>query len=198
MGLNMRRKILDYGSWLKAHPNVRSLRGREIGKTKWAASMLYVSLPCSKCGEGRWVSLRAILTGRRRSSLCRRCWARNDGTKGAANPNWRGGRFVGSQGYVMCYVSAASPYFSMGKQLTSAIGAYIPEHRLVMAQHLGRCLNPWEIVHHKNGVRTDNGLDNLEIIMGCKLHHSYNLLQKELKRLGRENAALRERLAQYE
>jgi uncharacterized protein YbaR (Trm112 family) len=44
------------------------------------------------------------------------------------------------------------------------------EHRFLMQEHLGRPLNRREIVHHRNGVKDDNRIENLEVVTRAQHH----------------------------
>jgi hypothetical protein len=74
--------------------------------------------------------------------------------------NWKGGRLIVG-GYVQVIIDANSPYVSMARN-----SRYVLEHRLVMAQHLGRCLQQTETVHHIDGNKLNNSIENLQLRHG--------------------------------
>ena len=51
---------------------------------------------------------------------------------------------------------------------------YVMEHRIIMEEHLGRILDPQEIVHHKNKNTLNNRIGNLELFPSPKEHHSFH------------------------
>lgn len=73
----------------------------------------------------------------------------------ARNPNWKGGRTVASNGYVLLKRPEHPAADSRG---------YVYEHRLVAELMLKRPLRRGEVVHHRNGIKHDNRPQNLEIV----------------------------------
>lgn len=94
--------------------------------------------PCPQCGNLK----------QRKSSLCIECHR-----KSKQYP-YSNKKHLSKEGYIYIYYKA-HPY--------SDSDGRIFEHRLVMEKQLGRYLYPCENVHHKNSIRTDNRIENLEL-----------------------------------
>lgn len=158
------------------HPNCKS-----GNKHIWAA--------CPKCGKERWVVIRQ---GVKAWELCIKCALASSfllHRRGPDSPAWKGGRHKVSSGHIKVWLSRDDFFLPMAQS-----NGYVLEHRLVTAKHLRRCLLPWEIVHHKNGVKDDNRLENLELITGRRFHLVDAVTKNTITRLRKENALLKEKL----
>lgn len=82
-------------------------------------------------------------------------WTHPPGRNGPLNNNWRGGRSITSNGYVLVRVG-------VGHHLADVRG-YAYEHRVVAEATLGRRLVDGEIVHHIDGNKRNNSPSNLRV-----------------------------------
>ncbi len=148
--------------------------GVDIGKER---KRKYIWMKCPNCGVERWVSKRKQMT---QTGHCQICAAKAN--SGENHGNWKGGIIRHSEGYRAIQVPKDNFFRSMGNT-----AGYILEHRLVMARHLNRCLLSWEIVHHRNGNRSDNRLENLELLPTKKFHvidsQIKSLVKRQFKRI---------------
>lgn len=94
------------------------------------------------------------------------------------SPVWHGGRTKTSEGYILIKLPPDDFFLPMSNPRH-----YVPEHRLVMAKHIKRCLLSWEIVHHRNGIRDDNRIENLELLPTSTKHTSMTRMQQHIKKL---------------
>lgn len=136
---------------------------------------------CEECARERWVIL---ARGKPKFKICHFCQRQN-------NPHWKGGRIKKVNGYIGIMLQPDDFFFPMTDK-----DKYVSEHRLVIAKHLNRCLLPWEVVHHKNGVKDDNRLENLALLGADGRHNK--LLNKEIKNLQRQVGQLQERVTLLE
>lgn len=83
---------------------------------------------------------------------------------GKNHPNWNDGKMTTKNGYVQI-MNKNHPFQSRG---------YVYEHRLVMEKNIGRYLKSTEHVHHINGIKNDNRIENLMLFKNNSEHIKFH------------------------
>lgn len=125
--------------------------------------VLHIWPACERCGKERWVALEH---GKPSCSKCLPCTILDAPRRSS---RWKGNKYRSKAGYIWMRLFSDDFFYPM-----ASTGGLILEHRLIMAQHLGRCLQKWEFVHHKNGIKDDNKLENLELTTNGEHHRAHN------------------------
>jgi HNH endonuclease len=114
-----------------------------MGKTLYKEVPTFV---CAHCNETKERASRFALNGRFKGYNQKQIFCSKSCSLSSRIPAALG--FINGQGY---------------KTFKLKGGKAALEHRLVMEKHLGRNLSSKESVHHKNGIRDDNRIENLEL-----------------------------------
>ncbi len=127
-------------------------QGRKSGSIAWLCQCV--------CGNQAIVSTPQLRTGGTKSCGCLRRKTTARLHSGPNQHNWTGGRYV-HRGYVFIRPNLAKELYPNAVFKHSSRS--VLEHQIVMSDALGRALLVTESVHHKNGVKADNRIENLEL-----------------------------------
>lgn len=97
----------------------------------------------------------------------------NPNKGGKTSSKWKGGIRRRSDGYI-------EQYFPNHEFAT--VNKTVLQHRLIMERYLGRSLVKDEVVHHKNGIKDDNRIENLELFPSSGDHLRFELTGRKLSK----------------
>lgn len=98
---------------------------------------------------------------------------------GERNHQWKGGRSIASNGYVLIKVGV--------EHHLSDVRGYAYEHRLVAEEKLGRRLRRDEVPHHRDGNKQNNHPDNIEVVTRSQHGAVHRRAGKRLRNPGEIN-----------
>ena len=148
---------------------MESISAKELGRKGTAR---YVLRECLVCGDKKWI----FLTNARKSNfkgLCINCHVSN--YLGEGNPAWNGGRHL-SYGYVFI--------MKKGHPFANKDG-YVMEHRFIAAEKWGIEAVRGMVVHHIDGNRANNSIENLKLMTLSKHAKHHNAIRPRSITTGR-------------
>lgn len=161
--------------WIKGknHSEATKLKISKAAKGRIFSKETRRKLSEANKGKVSWIKgLKHSKESKRKMSLARR---------GKKNSNWGGGR-TKVKGYILVY-KPNHPYSGKRNRIF--------EHRLIMEKHLGRYLYPYETIHHINGIKDDNRIENLQL----QPNGEHNT---RVQKVYQENIKLKQRITKLE
>lgn len=158
-----------------------------------------VQIVCDTCGvesDTSWVNYRKAQErrGDNGMTVCRACSCKKTASKRRGQPAHNSGKrlpfekrrrspFLSPDGYKVVFVPEEYSYLCSGN---SGWRNYKKEHIFLIERHLGRRLSKFEEVHHIDGDKLNNQMDNLVLLDGAShkgIHQSlqdiaYQLVQR--------------------
>lgn len=143
---------------------------------------------CDECGHEQWVNYWNIY--RKGIHICRSCSCKSTAKTREKKDSWNKGKkfdpkhlgssYINTNGYKEIWVGEHT--------LTDKVGGYQREHRILKELEINRSLVDREIIHHVDGNKINNRLDNLYICDGHfvhrKVHGQLERISMELVRMG--------------
>lgn len=163
---------------IRIAPVLGEIRGsKSLGKKHRGK---YIFACCPECNEGHWIRLDEYK--KKKEIYCKACSGIAIGQsnmghtvsaetrckiseklRGERSNRWLGGKKRINPKYIK--LSSDHKYSCMAQS-----GGYVLEHRIVMAEYMGRPLGTQEVVHHRNRDTRDNQIENLALLESQSEH----------------------------
>lgn len=179
------RKAMSESAKARCTPEWRAMRSERLAtklNPDQVQSLYDSGMTQAEIAEKLGVTQKVVFGFMKRSGIKARTAAKRNQI-GENNSFWRGGETKTEKGYILVK--------SHGHPRAKGPGWYVQLHVLTLEDHIGRYLK-WfgpshpetEVCHHKNEDKTDNRIENLELMTFSEHVKHHNKVRREVKNAG--------------